>query len=280
MFATSHDRGGTFSAPINLSNSIAGDGKGRIDERTWDNGSLDLARGPGGVLYAAWTEYEGALWLRRSDDGGASFARAVRIAGTREAPARAPSLAVAPDGRVHVAWSVGEAERAGIHVATSDEEGATFSPPRILAGESHRADTPSIAIDASGRVHVTFVEDGRVGYVRGSEPPRWLTGGGARLPRIVIDDARDILVLYEREGVPRARTQALFLARSRNGGESFVEAQILGISGAALGWNASQQGMLLEKIAVSPAGAEIAVVNGTFLDQRESHIWLLRGTLR
>jgi hypothetical protein len=117
LFATSKDGGRTFSRPVNLSNSVAGDGKGRLDAKTWDNGSLDLARGPRGELYATWTEYEGALWLRRSDDGGESFGRAVRIAGTRDEPARAPTIAVASDGKVHVAWAVGEDAHARIHRA-------------------------------------------------------------------------------------------------------------------------------------------------------------------
>lgn len=278
--ATSNDGGRTFRAPVNLSNSRAGDGKGRIDEKTWDNGSLDLARGARGELYAVWTEYEGALWLRRSDDGGATFAPAVRVAGTTEAPARGPSIAVARDGRVHLAWARGETSRAGIHVATSTDRGATFGPPAVIAGESGRADAPSIAIDEDGQSHLVFVENGRVGYARGSEEARWLTGEGARLPMIAIDGTRDIFVLYEREGTPRSRTQSMVLATSRNGGESFVESRLFGISGAAYGWNASQQGMLLEKMALSPSGGEIAIVNGTFLPDRESRIWLLRGALR
>jgi len=48
FFARSTDGGKTFSDPVNLSNSIAGDGKGRLTRRYWHNGSLDLAMGPQG----------------------------------------------------------------------------------------------------------------------------------------------------------------------------------------------------------------------------------------
>ena len=279
-FATSTDGGRTFTAALNLSNSIEGDGKGRIDEKTWDNGSLDLARGPGGEIYAAWTEYEGALWLRRSDDGGASWTRAVRVAGTRGKPVRGPSIAVDGAGKVHVAWAVGESEQARIRIATSTTKGTTFEGPVLVGEGSGRCDTPSLAVDPSGTRHVVFVENGRVGYARGSEPVRWLSGGGARLPRIALDGARHVYILYEREGTPRERTQSLVLARSTNGGDTFAESPVLGIAGPSLGFNSSQQGMLLEKMTIAPSGGEIAIANGTFLENRESRIWLLRGSLR
>ena len=279
FFATSKDGGRTFSAPLNLSNSQAGDGKGRLEEKIWDNGSLDLARGPRGELYAAWTEYEGALWLRRSDDGGKSFARAVRIGGTRERPARGPSVAVAPDGDVYVAWARGEDVHARIERVVSEDRGATFGSPSHFGSGEGRADAPSIAVDPVGRPHLVYVDGGRIAYARGTASPRWLSGDGARIARIAIDGVH-VFVLYEREGVPRERSQSLVLAHSSDGGETFGEAPILGISGPSLGWNASQQGMFVEKMAVAPNGGELAVVNGTFLDKRESHIWLLRGSPR
>ncbi len=70
FFARSHDGGETFSTPINLSRTTAGAGKGRLDARSWHNGSYDLIRVSGDTLYAAWTEYEGNLWFSRSTDGG------------------------------------------------------------------------------------------------------------------------------------------------------------------------------------------------------------------
>jgi hypothetical protein len=279
MFATSRDGGRTFAPPVNLSNSIAGDGKGRISANEWDNGSLDLARGPRGERYATWTEYEGALWLRRSDDGGASFEGAVRVGGTRDRPARAPANAVAPDARGHLAWAIGEDDGAQIHRSTSLDRGATFAAPSLVGRSERRCDAPCLEIDATGRAHLVYLDGGRVAYVRGSDPPRWLSGEGARRPHVAVDGAI-LFVLYEREASPRGRTQSLLLAHSRDGGDTFAEAPVLGIAGRSLGWNASQQGTLLEKLAVAPNGGEVAIVNGTFLPDRESHIWLLRGTLR
>jgi len=118
LFARSQDGGATFSAPLNLSSSVAGDGKGRIDKDRWHNGSLDLALGADGAVYTAWTEYEGALWLRRSADGGRTFSRKLRIADPK--PARAPSLAVAGN-TLYLAWTVGDDPSADIRVAKSSD---------------------------------------------------------------------------------------------------------------------------------------------------------------
>lgn len=43
LFARSTDGGRTFRAPLNLSNDLAGSGKGRLTKDYWHNGSLDLA---------------------------------------------------------------------------------------------------------------------------------------------------------------------------------------------------------------------------------------------
>src|SRR5262249_7430026 len=131
FFSRSSDGGKTFEAPLNLSNSKAGDGKGRIDADTWENGSLALAQGPGGELYAAWTEYEGPLRFARSTDGGASFSRPLQIAGTFTAPARGPSLGVGPNGAVYVTWTLGEHAGAGVYTATSTDRGTYFGSARV-----------------------------------------------------------------------------------------------------------------------------------------------------
>nr|MDQ3369983.1 glycoside hydrolase [Myxococcota bacterium] len=92
LVARSLDGGATFESPRNLSRSIGGDGKGRIDRDTWHNGSLDLTIGPDGTLYAAWTEYDGPLWFTRSQDRGATFEPPRQVTGDARRPARAPAL--------------------------------------------------------------------------------------------------------------------------------------------------------------------------------------------
>jgi len=106
FFARSRDGGANFSEPLNLSNSIDGDGKGMINKENWHNGTLDLAIVPAGTVYAAWTEYDGLLWFSRSADRG--FSKPMRVAGGGEAkPAHAPALTVGSDNTIYLAWTVG-----------------------------------------------------------------------------------------------------------------------------------------------------------------------------
>src|SRR5690606_37065651 len=124
------DGGATFSEPINLSRSIGGDGKGRVTADIWQNGSFDLARAADGTLYAAWTEYDGPLWFASSTDRGATFSKPERVAGTKQLPARAPSLAVAAGGAVYLAWTHGETRSADIQIAV--RENGRFGPARAV----------------------------------------------------------------------------------------------------------------------------------------------------
>ena len=52
LFARSTDGGRTFRAPRNLSQDLAGSGKGRLTKDSWHNGSLALAQGPEGGIFA------------------------------------------------------------------------------------------------------------------------------------------------------------------------------------------------------------------------------------
>ena len=158
FFARSADGGRSFSTPLNLSNSEAGDGKGRLTRERWHNGSLDLARAPDGTLHAVWTEYEGALWASRSTDGGRSFSAPLRVGGSDAAPARAPDLAIGGDGTVHLVWTVGEDPHADLRIAVSRDGGGSFGEPRMLLASNNHADAPKIAVAREGGLHLVYAE--------------------------------------------------------------------------------------------------------------------------
>jgi hypothetical protein len=162
FFARSGDGGATFSEPVNLSNSVGGDGKGRITRDIWHNGSLDLVAGADGTLYAAWTEYAGPLWFSRSTDGGESFSRPRRVAASADdklaKPARGPSLALGPDRAVYLAWTTGDDNAADIRVAKSTDGGTTFSAPRVVAPGKGYSDAPKLAVDSGGALHLVYAE--------------------------------------------------------------------------------------------------------------------------
>jgi hypothetical protein len=296
FFARSTDGGRTFSDPINLSNTPAGAGKGRLTARHWDNGSLDLAVGPSGHLYAAWTEYEGVLRFSRSTDGGRGFSAPQRIAGGDPAPpARGPALAVAAGETVYLAWTVGEDPAADLRLARSDDGGRSFGEPLLIFSDGH-SDAPRIAVDGQGTMHMVWAERPpgmfqpyHVRYSRSGdggrtfEAPSEISGAGsgafrgAAFPYLDIDDAGAVYVLWELFSGRSGRPQGLGFTISRDGGRTFASPAVVpGSDDPALGVNGSGQGLLMRKLAANGAG-EIAVVNSTFRRNQSSHVWLHRG---
>jgi hypothetical protein len=280
LFARSTDGGKTYSEPLNLSDSVAGDGKGRITKDLWHNGSLDLALAPGGTVYAAWTEYEGRLWLRRSTDHGKSFSDPLSIHdGSR--PARAPSLAVAGD-TLHLAWTDGD-----IHVVTSTNGGRSFEAPRSVTGTTRYTDAPKLALGLGGTLHLVYAENSRVMYARSTdgarsfEPARPISRPGAGFPSLGADGANGVYVAFELfpDGT-RRRPRGLGITVSRDGGRTFATPETVPGSSAAAGApNGSFQGLLMQKLAVNRRGA-LAVVNSGLKDGEWSRVWMVRGSGR
>jgi hypothetical protein len=281
LFARSEDGGRIFSAPLNLSNSIAGDGKGRINKNIWHNGSLDLAVGSDGTLYVAWTEYEGALWVRRSADGGKTFSNPLRIDDPK--PARAPALALGPKGLVYLAWTVGDDESADIRVANSADDGASFGAPLIVGRSKSYSDAPKLAVDAAGALHMVYAERQRILYSRSTDgarsfaTPRDISGRDAGFPALSLDGKGNLYVLWERFADHPLLPRGLALAVSNDGGRTFT-APVLVPDSADTGWNGSSQGLLMRKLAVNRHGA-FAIVNSSFKDKERSRVWLIRGQL-
>jgi len=284
LFARSRDGGITFSAPLNLSRSRGGDGKGRLSRSIWSNGSLDLAVGNDGGLVAAWTEYEGALWVARSRDAGASFSAARVVAGDGRQPARAPALAAGLGATVYLAWTVGEDAAARIRVARSTDGGASFGAP-LLTGAEGRADAPSLAVDDAGRLHLAYALHslGRRPEVRytslqagGFAPARTVSAPGAAYPMLAGDGRDGLALAWENLG-PSERPVSLGLAVSRDAGRSFTEPAVVpGSDAPAGGSNGSQQGLLGRKLALDRAG-RMALVNSSLVPGEGSRVWLMRG---
>ncbi len=297
FFAHSSDGGRTFNDPVNLSNSIAGDGKGRLTRRYWDNGSLDLTMGPKGTLYAAWTEYEGTLWFSRSTNRGERFSKPLRIAGGEGAsPARGPSLAVDANDAVYLAWTVGEERGADIHFAKSDNAGRSFGEPRVVFDSKGHSDAPKITVDHNQAVHLVYAESpaGSLGryhirYTRSNnggqtfETPRGISGPlsenykSSSFPALSTGGQGNLYVLWELFHGRGGRPQGLGFTVSKDAGRTFSSPLIVpGSTVPTLGDNGSRQGLLMRKLAVNRAG-EIVVANSTFKHNQASHVWLFRG---
>jgi hypothetical protein len=274
LFARSEDAGKSFSAPLNLSDSPAGDGKGRVTEDLWHNGSLDLALGPGGAVYAAWTEYEGALWFRRSTDNGAAFDPRLKVHDAT--PARAPSLAVV--GRtLHLAWTDGD-----IHVATSTNGGDTFGEPVRVTRSAGYTDAPRIAADSTGALHLVYAEDSRIMYTRSRdggrtfEQARAISRPGAGFPALGVDGANRVYVMYELFPGRQERPRGLGIVVSQDGGRTFPPPETVpGSADPAGAPNGSFQGLLMQKLAVNRRG-DVAIVNSSLAEGKRSRVWLMQ----
>ena len=296
LFARSTDGGKSFDDPVNLSNSIAGDGKGRLNRRYWHNGSLDLAMGPRGDLYAAWTEYEGTLWFSRSTDRGNSFSGPLRIAGGHDAmPARGPSLAAAADGTVYLAWTVGEDKAADIHLAKSGNHGESFDAPRVVFDSDGHSDAPKLAVGSEGTLHLVYAESPggpfdryHIHYTRSKdgarsfEKPREISSPQTKrfesvsFPALGLDGEDRLYIIWELFPSRATYPRGLGFTSSSDGGLSFAPPSVVPGSGnPALGANGGRQGLLMRKLAVD--GAALAVVNSTFKKNQSSRIWLFRG---
>lgn len=306
LFARSTDGGQTFSEPLNLSNDIAGSGKGRLTKDNWHNGSLDLARGPEGNLYVAWTEYEGTLWFSRSTDQGGTFSQPVMVAGRGgKHRARGPSLAVGAQGVVYLAWTVGEEEAADILFSKSLDQGRSFMEPKIAHQSGGHSDAPKIAVDHAGTVHLVYAESPKgpleqyhIEYLRmrkGEEkfaPPVPISSPQSKhfesvsFPTLAIGGNDHLFVLWEIFPGPALgalfagpfnRPQGLGFTYSSDGGQSFTKPSIIpGSLDPEQGFNGSLQGLLMQKLAANNRG-DIAVVNSTFKPGRRSQIWLILG---
>lgn len=299
-FARSTDGGRSFSEPLNLSNTPAGAGKGRLTRRYWDNGSLDIYKTNNGNIYIAWTEYEGPLRLTRSTDKGRTFAEPVHVAGVEGIPARGPALAADDNNNVYLAWSVGGGvagdPMADIHIASSPDGGETFNEPRVILESKGHSDAPKLALDAEGTLHLAYAEDlpgpfdwYQIHYSRSRdggktfEEPRKVAAeqlsqyDSMNFPSLAVDDQNNVYLVWELYPDRTARPRGLGYAVSSDGGESFGSPAVVpGTDNPDLGVNGSLQGLLMRKLAVNNTG-EIAVVNSTFRPNESSYVWLIRG---
>lgn len=294
FFARSTDGGGSFNAPVNLSQTVNGAGKGRVTEKRWDNGSLDIAVGPRGEIVVAWTEYQGALRLRRSTDGGRSFSAALQVTGSAERPARGPSLAFGKDQNLFLVWTLGGAREADIQMARSTDGGQSFAAPQTPFPSSGYSDKPDLAADAGGTLHLAFAESSggpfapsQLRYARldasgeplGEAKPvaNDMGGGGESAPSLALDTEGGVYILWEQDSTVGDFARGLGIGVSLDAGASFAQASLVpGSLDSEGGINGSLQGELASKLSVNSSG-RVAVVNSHFRPGQQSRVILIRG---
>lgn len=114
-----------------------------------------LASAADGLVYAVWADGRNGdedVFLARSDDGGASWRRPVRVNDNRRGDGTAqylPRVAVAPDGRVDVVFYDRRADlsdtRNEVYLAFSRDRGETFRNLRLSSDSFDSRVGPSVA---------------------------------------------------------------------------------------------------------------------------------------
>jgi hypothetical protein len=192
MFSRSTDDGRTWSAPVEIDRHP---GLPRDDNGA--NEGFAGCVGPAGTLYALWGDGNHIVFTL-SRDGGQTFARPRYVIRTApimfkvEGVSRAngfPEIAIDPrSGRLYVAWSDYRNGEVDVFVSTSADHGQTWSPAlKVNSDPAH-----------NGCDHFF----------------QWLAVDAAT------GDA--YIAFYDRRNDPHNRKQIVVLARSTNGGQSFV----------------------------------------------------------
>jgi hypothetical protein len=162
----STDSGQTFGSPVR-----AGEAKWKLDgcplKRT-------VIATDGDHVYTAWFTAgvePGGVYFSRSRDGGRSFQPEVALH-PAAAVSDAPSLAVAPGGRVMVAWHAKAVGERRVFLRMSDDHGASFGEVIEVPGPATVAAYPEIVL----------APDGRSGYLA------WQQGQSVVVASITIGD--------------------------------------------------------------------------------------------
>jgi hypothetical protein len=260
LLTRSTDDGQTWSEPIEIDNV-----RGLPRD---DNGALEGFAGtvgPDSTLYVVWADGNHIVFTE-SHDGGKTFSRTRNIINTApimfqvEAVARSngfPQIAIDPrgkNGRLYVTWSDYRNGDVDVFCSTSPDRGRTWSP--------------------AVRVNSDPLHDGADQYFQ------WMT--------VDPSDGSAYVVFYDRRGDPQNRKQIVTLARSSDGGKSFInyawtddpfDAQgvFMGDYTGLTAWDGRVYGVWTAKPPV-PAGMRRGPGPVPAVPRNSAEYWKLRGT--
>ena len=195
QFVRSSDQGKTWSNPMEIDNvrGLPRDDNGAVE-------GFAGAVGPDSMLYVVWADGH-HLVFTVSSDGGRTFVPTRNIVDTAptmfsiEAVARAngfPQIAIDPrggpkGGRLYVTWADYRNGEVDVFCSSSRDYGATWSPATRVNGDP--------------------AHDGADHFFQ------WMA--------VDPSDGSIYVVFYDRRGDPKNRAQAVVIARSTDGGQSF-----------------------------------------------------------
>ncbi len=204
LFASSSDKGETWTRPISLS-SITGD---CLDDDETVEGAVPAA-GRNGKVFVAWSVNE-RIYFNHSDDFGKSWLKKEKLIANQpggwslpiEGLKRVNGMPVTLvdnssgiyDGRVYVLWAD---QREGklntnIYLIYSDDDGETWTPPTLIhndVNETHQF-FPWMAIDNStGFVYVVYYDRKNYRDRQNEVSLAWSYDGGASWQERIISDS-------------------------------------------------------------------------------------------
>jgi hypothetical protein len=116
---------------------------------------------------AAFEDHHTDIVLTRSADRGQSWATSSVSGTTRNVLRRSPTMTLAPDGTIFVAWferDSAETHSGSIWVARSTDGGATFAEQMVSDKLFAREDGPTISLSEGGKIaYVVFGASSRAG---------------------------------------------------------------------------------------------------------------------
>ena len=144
----------------------------KVDESTCVCCRTAVTSGPDGMVYVAWRKiFAGDVRetvVARSADGGATFEAPVIVGHDQwvfpACPHRPASMGTDRQGRLYVVWyTEGTDETPAVYIASSDDQGRTFSEKRQLnVARNTFPDHPQIAVNPQGGVVVVWEEQAPV----------------------------------------------------------------------------------------------------------------------
>jgi hypothetical protein len=186
-----------------------------------------IAVGPGGDIDVAWRD-SGAIFFKRSVDGGQTFSATMTVATTNR-PSQASQLQIAVNSAgVYVAWAGTNSGGGGDIFFSSLANGSSswVSPPVNVSGgkgiaSGGSAPVPHIAVDPNGGVDIVWGQNGAWFWRSRDGLSVQLTTSAmaSRSPRIAINSLGHIFVVWENA----ASCPTITVGRSTDGGASFSD---------------------------------------------------------